>query len=151
MKDRVIVARLASFVVDSLILLFVLFVFNSFLSTFWLIDEIVSSLITFGYFIYFHWKTGQTYGKKLFNIRVVDNTTGGKVEFVNSLKRESIWILISVIEIIIPLIGVEIHLPFFNLSYLATVGILATILIDANSRGIHDKLAHTKVISTLQE
>ena len=75
------------------------------------------------YFTFFHWTTGQTIGKKIFNIQVV-RVDGSPLDFLDALGR---WI------------GFMFGLCMFGLGLLWAV-------FNKDGRAWHDKLAGTMVI-----
>ena len=86
-------------------------------------------IIGAAYYVYFHGTTGQTLGKKVLNIKVVDMSTGGTIDYGRAFLR---WLL--------PGAGTWV-----------SCGLLPLIdglwpLWDANRQALHDKIANTLVI-----
>ncbi len=84
----------------------------------------LSLLINLGYFVYFQGRTGQTLGKKVMGIKVVD-VNGNKPSYFTFFLRE--------------LIGKAISSLIFGIGYLM-------ILWDKQKQGLHDKIATTYVV-----
>jgi len=88
--------------------------------------QILSYLLGAVYFTYFHTTTGQSLGQKLVNVKVVDEATGGTIDFVRAFIR---W-LVSIVSGLALLIG-----------YL-------WMLWDPKKQTWHDKASKTLVIKT---
>lgn len=89
-------------------------------------------ILSAAYFIYFHGSSGQTLGKKVMKIRVVDDTTGGSINYATAFKR---WLIPGLVS-----------------SF--TCGILGIVdglwpLFDARRQALHDKVADTQVIDVV--
>lgn len=86
-------------------------------------------ILTAGYYIYFHGKTGQTLGKKVMKIQVVSQTTGDVIGNAAAFKR---WLLPGPLSIITCGIG----------------GLLDGLwpLWDPNRQALHDKFVGSVVI-----
>jgi uncharacterized RDD family membrane protein YckC len=109
------------------------------------------------YSVYFHWQTGQTFGKKWMNIRVVDKDENRLLTFEQSFKRDSIYIFTETIGLIaisyqIAKLG---HLPSNDslvsqiLDWLGAVWFLLeiiTMVSNKKRRALHDILADSVVI-----
>ncbi len=145
---RVFFARITAYSIDFLILVAVDFFINYFIQLPGRVNQLLEDVLALSYFIGFHWKRGQTYGKRFFHIKVVDFLSDQNLSLNQALKREFIWLVIMIIDWSVKILFQNLSTGiFFNLSYLLTLGVLITILIDKNFRGIHDKLAGTKVVS----
>ncbi|MFH1391959.1 MAG: RDD family protein [Candidatus Diapherotrites archaeon] len=94
----------------------------------WPIVVILWLIFTQAYFIYFYKKTGQTYGKKWMNLKVV-KTNGKKLSWKDATVR---WII------------EEFFLVVFKFVHL-------WIIFDSKKQGIHDKAAKTYVIKLPKE
>lgn len=92
---------------------------------------LVYSLFTLFYFVYFDANKGQTPGKKIYGLKVINKNTNSKLTYVNAFKRE----FINRFLLVIPLIGAfYILINFF-------------IMISSDERrGIHDKISGSQVI-----
>ena len=78
--------RFGAFIVDAIILGIVGSVLRAFLDD--NLAQVVSTLIGLAYFIYFEGgETGQTIGKKVLNIRVVDLVTAGPIGYGRATVR----------------------------------------------------------------
>ncbi len=147
---RIFFARIVAYALDVLILTIVLFFVTYFIQLPEILSIIFSDIITFSYFIYLNYRTGQTYGKRAFNIKIVSNITESKISLKQAFLREIIWILAAAIHI-----GTNFIFPYFftgffmDFSYFASLLVLFTIFFDKNFRGLHDKIAGTRVISTV--
>ena len=87
---RIFFARVAAYLVDVIILSIIFFLLNFFVPFKGEFIPILENIITLAYFIYFNWKTGQTYGKKAFYIKVVNYETDLNISLSKSFIREFI-------------------------------------------------------------
>ena len=92
---------------------------------------LVYSLFTLIYFIYFDVNKGFTPGKKIYGLKVIDNTTNTNLTYLNAFKRE----FINRFLIVIPLIGALYTLINFFI-----------MLSSDERKGVHDKFSGSKVI-----
>jgi uncharacterized RDD family membrane protein YckC len=155
-------ARFLAGIIDGVILipigLIEYWIINSSDNTFILIMGVLFSYSSFYiYTVYFHWSTGQTLGKKWMNIRVVDKSETRLLTLRQSFMRDSIYIILEVIGLII-LISSIIQLgeyPFGESvieNYLDWLGVLwflleiVTMLTNERRRALHDFLANSVVI-----
>ncbi len=97
-----------------------------------LLVHISYSALFIGYFIIWEWKWGETIGKKIFGIKVVDGY-GSKISFKNSFLRNSTKYLLRV--------------PILNF----LIFIIEMLLLTFYSTRSGDLLAGTKVISKSEE
>ena len=151
-------------IIDSFILLpFLLldFIFlkpdnNLMLVIFWLL---VSYSLYFVYSILLHWKYGQTIGKQVMKVRVVDVSELKGLHFSQAFLRDSIPLLIQ-IAIMIKLVVVTIQIGHYDevgiyeetqmLSYVSLVWFLievVTMLTNKKRRALHDFIAKTVVVN----
>ena len=93
--------------------------------TLWVFYLITITLIFFIYYIYFFSKYGSSPGKLFFNLRIVDDRTGGPLSKKQAFLR-ALGYLIS---------GAPVYLGFF------------WILFDPKGQGWHDKIAGTRMTS----
>lgn len=113
--------------------------------------------IVYIYSVYFHYHSGQTYGKKWMNLRVIDKNEKQLLTFEQSLKRDSIPIFLETIGILF--ISVQIirmgHLPSKNsfitqiIDWLGTIWFIleiVTMMTNDKRRALHDILADSVVI-----
>lgn len=123
-KKATFTERLIATIIDYIILFLISLIFSQILAQ---EAKLVSTLSTWVvallYSILFTWKYGQTPGKKLLKIKVVD-TNYQPISFGTASLRETIGKAIS---------------GAFNLGYL-------WVLIDKKKQAWHDKLAHTYVV-----
>jgi uncharacterized RDD family membrane protein YckC len=118
---------------------------------------VVMHSISYTYNVFFHWHSGQTYGKKWMNIRVVDKEESRLLTLEQSFKRDSIYILLETIGVMI--ISFQIvqlgRMPSDKalitqiIDWLATIWFLlelATMLTNEKRRALHDLLANSVVI-----
>jgi len=109
------------------------------------------------YEVFFHWRTGQTLGKKWMNIRVVNEDESRLLTFKQSFKRDSIYIFMETIGILA--LSVQIlrlgHLPSNDslvtqiVDWLGTIWFfteIVTMLTNNKRRALHDILADSVVI-----
>ena len=114
----------------------------------------VNLVLTIGYFVVFQYMNkGQTIGKKLLNIRVVDQKTTKPPTITRGLIRSLIvlGILSTTINLIVAsLTNQQIYIPcYYILSTIETIFILVSIimiLFKKEGRGLHDIMAGTSVI-----
>lgn len=118
----------------------------------------ISYSIFFIYSIYFHWKTGQTIGKMLTNVRVMDVSEERGLTLKQAFLRDSIYIVIQIIGMILILINIwrigefsEYGIEPYNtyLNYLSLIWFLleiVTMLSNEKRRAFHDKIANTVVV-----
>ncbi len=119
----------------------------------------ISYLIYFAYSIYFHWKYGQTIGKKATKVSVVDVSEIKGLRFSQALLRDSIPLLIQ-FALIIRLVIATIEIGYYDdvklynetqiLSTVSTVWFLlevVTMLMNDKRRALHDYIANTVVIN----
>lgn len=118
---------------------------------------VVMHTVVYAYSVFFHWRSGQTFGKKWTNIRVVDKAETRLLTFEQSFRRDSIPIFLETIGILfisfqIVKIG---HLPPKNslitqivdwLGVLWFVLEIVTMMTNDKRRALHDLLADSVVI-----
>ena len=107
-------------------------VFGGFGTGSWL-GSAITSLLWFGYFVFFESNRGATIGKQLLNLKVID-ANGAPPSFEVAARR-NVWMLFG----LIPWIG-------GLLSFIALIVIMVTISSDAHNRGYHDTFAGTAVM-----
>ena len=114
----------------------------------------ISLVITLGYFVIFQYlNKGQTVGKKLLNIRVVDEKTNEPATIIKGLIRSLITLGIASSTlnlILINLLNKNIFVPLYLIiTVIESLFILVTAIMMANKengKGLHDMMANTKVI-----
>lgn len=119
-----------------------------------LIPNIVSLVLTIGYFVVFQYMNkGQTLGKKLLGIRVVDNQNEKPISIIKGLLRSlfTMGILSSTANILfIYLLNKKNYFIAYGLvGFVEFLFILITtifILYKKDGRGLHDMMANSKVI-----
>ncbi len=115
------------------------------------------SLPVLFYFSYFDSKNANgTFGKRLMNIKLVDNLTGESLSYSRSLKRSFLKLLpweISHLGAVFPTPLYFLEYPGFRI--LILLGLLlflaygVSIILNENSRSIYDKILRTKVVVKL--
>lgn len=68
-----------------------------------IVGTVISYTAYYVYNIYFHWKTGQTLGKKWMGIRVVDKDETRLLTLEQSFMRDSIYVLMNTVGLLIVL------------------------------------------------
>ena len=113
----------------------------------------VSLILTVGYFIVFQFMNkGQTLGKKLLHLRVVDKDTEKPPTIIKFLIRSLIvlGILSTTINLlVISIFSKKTYIPcYYTVSIIEIIFIIVSIalIIFKDGRGLHDKMANTKVI-----
>lgn len=117
--------------------------------------NIVYIVVLILYFVGFNvWTDGQTFGKKIFGLRIVNNKDSKKLTWVNYLIRT--FVLYNLFYYFALLLGpyfLDVD-GFYNWGYVwgnirnyLEIFILVMIIFRVDNRGIHDLLAGTKVIS----
>ena len=114
----------------------------------------VSLVLTIGYFVVFQYMNkGQTLGKKLLNLRVVDKDTNKCPTIVKGLIRSLIVLGIAstmISLILLNLVDKKIYIPcYFTISIIETIFILISaifVLYRKDGRGLHDIMANTTVV-----
>lgn len=111
------------------------------------------------YYVFMHARSGQTIGKRLMKVRVVDSTTEGAITLKQSFWRESPLIAINVVftlfELALLLVEAEgiaaaLALVYGFIQHLPMVWALAdagTSLCNAKRRTLHDFVGRTVVIN----
>jgi uncharacterized RDD family membrane protein YckC len=97
---------------------------GAFLLFAWCTSTLLGILISLAYHTYFYQSSGSTPGKKIFQLKVVDNTTGNLLSFKQVFMREVVGKFLSAIT--------------FMIGY-----IMAGVRTD--KRALHDLIANTKV------
>jgi uncharacterized RDD family membrane protein YckC len=121
---------------------------------------IILELLGFVYSIYFHSKYGQTIGKMLAGITVMDLNEEKIVSLKQAILRDSIWIGISLIAFIY-LVGISLFNNgdayeqymlyddlYGNLSIIWVLVELLSMLTNSKRRAVHDYIAGSVVIIT---
>jgi uncharacterized RDD family membrane protein YckC len=98
----------------------------------WLFNAI-TSLLWFGYYVYFESTSGATLGKKLLNLRVV--AADGSPPSTEAAAKRNVWMLFG----IVPIVG-------GLAQFVAVIVIAVTINSGAHNRGKHDEFAGTGVL-----
>lgn len=117
----------------------------------YLISDIIVIILYFGVFAYF--TKGETLGKKLMGLKIVSNSD--KPLNIFKLLFRSIFIyniLIDVIALIAICFSRSVYNNIYsigsNINTLIETIIFISILFSKDGRGLHDKMANTKVIDT---
>jgi uncharacterized RDD family membrane protein YckC len=93
----------------------------------------ITSILWFGYFVYFESNSGATIGKKLLNIKVVG--ADGNPPTMEAAAKRNVWMLFG----LVPILGGIAQL-------IAVIVIAVTINSNQFNRGKHDEFAGTGVI-----
>ena len=147
--NPVLLARIAARIVDTIILMLIFFIIKRVGDLPYVVLVISDRVIAILYFIYYHAKTGQTIGKKTFNICVVDAGTEEGITYRQSFLRQLPWVVIAAVNVLLLYLVPSSEVTENNLTNytsLAFLIIFFSMLLDKNHRGIHDKLGGTKVI-----
>lgn len=157
--------RFAAIIIDSIILWPLTFI-DSYIegssSKFlFCIGVFISSLIYTAYFIILHSRYGQTIGKKITGIKVVDIDEANLIGIKRSIYRELPWIIANIVIIVyavIKLFLTSIDLAIIKESYNELSFIIAlcwmiieliTMLTNYKKRALHDYLAKSVVVKTV--
>lgn len=119
-----------------------------------LISTGVSLALTIGYFVVFQYMNkGQTLGKKLLNLRVVDKETKKPTTIVKGIIRSVIVLGIAsttISLILINIVNKKTYIPcYFTISIIENIFIIVSLILvifKEDSRGLHDLMAGTMVI-----
>lgn len=117
---------------------------------------IINIFVSIVYFVLFAYlNKGQTIGKKILGIKVVDNKTGKNPSFIKVLLRGIIlygYVTSIASTLILALASKSTYLSSYTyLSFVETTLLLlsfAFILFREDTRGLHDLIAGTKVVNT---
>ena len=120
-----------------------------------IIETSINLVITIAYFIIFQYMNkGQTIGKKLLKIKVVDNETKKEVSILKGLLREVFMlnIISSILSVaLIYLVSKNIYMnTYLTINEIETVFIIITsilVLYRKDGRGLHDMIAKTIVVA----
>jgi uncharacterized RDD family membrane protein YckC len=143
---RILIARIAAHIIDSIII-WVILALIIFFANLPGVFTTCLDLLSPAYFIYFHAKSGQTIGKQLFYIRVVDVNSLQKISVLQAIKRQSIWLLYVMVTIVLTLVFPDDENTNNNIGFVITFLLFVSILVDKNYRGLHDKIGGTIVKS----
>lgn len=117
-----------------------------------IIPEIISLIMTFAYYVVFQYtNNGQTLGKKLMKIQVVNKKTSNRVNiFKGFIRTLFIYNIFSGIIGIVTIYTLNSNL-YFNIYEVTLIFenifiIITAILINKKNVGLHDMLSGTKVI-----
>ncbi len=119
-----------------------------------LVETGISLLLTFGYFIVFQYmNNGQTLGKKLLKIKVVDNETKKPTTIIRGLLR-SIFIFnilsssysILLIKILSKNTFITGHMILTDVESIVALICIIFVLYRKDGRGLHDLVANTIVV-----
>lgn len=156
--------RLVALIIDGIVLAILTFMLKvlvlPWIESVPLLRNLLSESLSYVYAIVMVGYSGQTVGKRIMRIKVVDHDTEQNVTFEQSFKREAIPVFLVVFSIFFtewssghtPIPGDESTLYKLItdlLDYLAITWSLLeiiTMLTDPKSRAFHDKIANTVVI-----
>jgi len=139
---RILIARIAAHIIDGIIIWLLLFFTKS--------TGVLATFLSFlspAYYIYFHAKSGQTIGKQLFYIKVVDFNSLQKISLFQAIKRQLIWLLYVIVIIVLVEWFPDNENITTNIGFVITFLIFISMLVDKNYGGLHDKIADTIVKS----
>ena len=107
--------------------------------------------LSFFYSVFLHGKYGQTVGKKVFHVKVVQyNNEEMGPGFKKAFIRDSVWIGLVAIDILLALFGVtdnqDAAVVVSFLSFGWGIAELVTMLFNEKRRAVHDLIAGTVVI-----
>jgi len=119
-----------------------------------IIPTSVSLVLTIGYFVVFQYMNkGQTLGKKLLKLKVVDKETNKPTTITKGFIRSVIVLGIasSIMNLIlINIVNKETYIPcYLTISVIETIFIVVSVILvifKEDGRGLHDKMASTTVI-----
>lgn len=97
------------------------------------IGSAITSLLWFGYFVYFESSSGATVGKRILKVRVV--APDGSPPSVEAAAKRNVWMLFG----LIPFVGALVQ-------FIAVIVIAVTISGNEFNRGKHDEFADTGVV-----
>ena len=121
---------------------------------------IISYSSFFVYSIYFHWKSGQTIGKRAMRVRVMDISEGKGLTLKQAFLRDSVYVILQIIGLILIIInivqmgayseiGIEPYSSYWAYSSLIWFLVeIITMLTNDKRRALHDMIANTVVINT---
>ena len=113
----------------------------------------IKLLLTIGYFVVFQYMNkGQTLGKKMLHIRVVDKDTKKPPTIVKGLIRS--LIILGILSLTVNLITInlfskKVYIPcYYTFSIIEIIFIVISIglIVFKDGNGLHDKMANTEVI-----
>lgn len=120
-----------------------------------IIELTINLVITIAYFVVFQYMNkGQTIGKKLFKIKVIDNDTKKEVSIIKGLLRSILVfnIISSTVSVsLINILSKKAYMStYLTINEIETIFIIVTailILYRKDGRGLHDMMANTMVIT----
>jgi uncharacterized RDD family membrane protein YckC len=159
-RYQTIGARFVASVIDSLIflpLIWVWYLAEMTEAIFWLFN-LAMFVVSTAYFVILHGRDGQTLGKRMMKVRVVRATDENRISYRQSLWRESPWITINVILLIIDTVFVfakpydqsttigATYDVINTFSYCWIICDSATALFTSKRRSLHDLIGGTVVV-----
>lgn len=112
--------------------------------------EHVDTFLPLLYAIVLHYRFGQTFGKKLVGIKVLDVSETRLPSWRQAVLRDSVWLGLEVLALllaVVDFVNLEgLGLVLVNASLLWTILEMATMLLSPKRRAIHDLLAGTVVV-----
>ena len=116
-----------------------------------------ATFLPFVYSVYFHNKSGQTIGKRLVGVKVIDIDDINKISFYQAILRECIYLIAAVVGLSYtlflttqtdkPNFVIDAYVDFLNFPiYLWPLLELVTMLTNYKRRSINDLLAKTVVV-----
>lgn len=144
--------RFAALLVDAILLLVLLYAIEVLIGKY----AYINNLVSYTYYVFMVGRYGQTVGKMVVKIKVVDYKTENPVDYNQSFRRVAVPFFLMIFSILIekllwsdnqltPLEKVISYLPDAMLFIWAIIEIV-TMLNDSKSMAMHDKIADTVVI-----
>ena len=130
--------RVGGALLDALILLVPNILLQAVLGPF--AEQLAALILTAAYFIYLHGTKGQSIGQKIVSVKVIDQATGGPIDFARAGIRWAVSQLASIAVLFLGPFGIPVALAMI-------VGYL-WMLWDPAKQTWHDKAAKTVVVKT---
>lgn len=119
-----------------------------------IIESVISVVLTIGYFVVFQYMNkGQTIGKKILSIRVVDKEKKQPISILKGLLRS--FLIMSILSatlaiILIYIVNKDVYFAsyaiFLGIEAIFTLVTVIMVLYKKDSRGLHDMMANTIVV-----
>ena len=112
---------------------------------------ILTTFLPIAYSIYMHYRYGQTIGKMVMKIKVVDLSENKSISLKQAVQRDSIWIVLQLLDFVIEYYRLDdLHklrmTDVNNVAICWTLLQLISMLTNSKRRAIHDFVAGTVVI-----
>lgn len=110
----------------------------------------INTFLPLVYSIALHYRFGQTLGKRIMGIKVLDVSETRLPTFRQAVLRDSVWLGLEVLGLLLAVVevgGLEwLGLVLVNASFLWTILEITTMLLSPKRRAVHDLLAGTVVV-----